>query len=125
VAYAIQNKLPYAAIRNANGKFVQPTLEAISDAAEGAVKKLGAGTDYRISIVNAPGKNAYPISSFTWLLVYKNQADVVKSKKLTEFMKWAFTEGEKSAPSLNYAPLPKSVVSDLLKRMNNIQVSSK
>jgi phosphate transport system substrate-binding protein len=125
VAYAVQNKLPYAAIRNASGKFVQPTLESITDAAEGAVKELGAGTDYRVSIVNAPGKNAYPISSFTWLLVYKNQADVVKSKKLTAFMKWAFTEGEKSAAALNYAPLPKSVVSDLLKRMNNIQVSSK
>jgi len=121
VAYAIQNKLPYAAIKNADGKFIQPTLETITAAAEGAAKKLGKGTDYRVSIVNAPGKNAYPISSFTWLLVYQHQTDAAKSKKLIDFMRWAFTEGEKSAPSLNYAPLPKNIASDLLKRLNTIK----
>ena len=123
VAYAIQNKLPYAAIRNADGKFVQPTLASITAAAAGAAKKLGKGTDYRVSIVNAPGKDAYPISSFTWLLVYEHQMDAVKSKKLTDFLRWAFVDGEKSAAQLNYAPLPKNIASDLLQRLNRIKVS--
>jgi len=121
VAYAIQNKLPYAMLKNADGKFVEPTLAAITEAAAGAAKKMGASTDYRVSIVNAPGKNAYPISSFTWLLVYQHQTDGAKSKKLTDFMRWAFTQGEKSAAALNYAPLPKNIASDLVKRLNTIQ----
>jgi phosphate transport system substrate-binding protein len=123
VAYAIQNKLPYAAIRNASGQFVRPTLASITAAAAGAAKKLGKGTDYRVSIVNAPGKDAYPISSFTWLLVYQNQQDATKAKKLTDFMRWALTQGEQSAASLNYAPLPKNIVGDLLQRLTIIKVN--
>jgi phosphate transport system substrate-binding protein len=121
VAYALQNKLQFAAIRNADGKFVSPTLQAITDAAAGAAKKLGKGTDYRVSIVNAPGKNAYPISSFTWLLVYQNQKDAVKAKKLTDFMRWALTSGDKSAAALHYAPLPKNVANDLLARLASVK----
>ena len=75
-------------------------------AAEGALATLPPTTDYRVSIVNAPGAGSYPISSFTWLLVYRNPADPGKAKKLNDFLKWALTEGEASAGTLDYAPLP-------------------
>jgi phosphate transport system substrate-binding protein len=124
VADALQNKLPYAAIKNADGKFVAPTLASVTEAAAGAAKKLGKGTDYRVSIVNAPGKNAYPISSFTWLLVYEKQVSAEKAKKLTDFMRWAFKDGERSASALNYAPLPGSIVKDLVARLNTVKAGN-
>jgi len=120
LAYAKQNKLAYAAVQNAAGKFVEPTVESVTAAAEGAIAKLPANTDYRVSIVNASGANSYPISSFTWLLVYRNQADPTKAKKLKDFMKWALTEGEQSAPSLDYAPLPASLAQRLTARIDSI-----
>jgi phosphate transport system substrate-binding protein len=123
LAYARQNKLPYARIKNANGQFVEPTVESVTAAAAGTAKHLPANTDYRISIVNAPGKGAYPISSFTWLLVYEKQMDATKAKKLKDFMKWAFAEGEKQASSLDYAPLPGNMASALIKRLSTIQVA--
>jgi phosphate transport system substrate-binding protein len=92
----------------------------VTSAAAGAMKKLGGSTDYRVSIVNAAGKDAYPISSFTWLLVYKNQRDAVKGKKLVDFLRWYLTEGEKSAASLDYAPLPSSLTQALQKRLETI-----
>jgi phosphate transport system substrate-binding protein len=120
LAYAKQNKLPYAKIKNAAGTYVTPSIETVTEAAAGAVKALPKNTDFRVSIVNAAGKNSYPISSFTWLLVYKNQKDPVKAKKLTDFLKWAFNTGEASAASLDYAPLPKSIVAELNKRIATI-----
>jgi len=116
LAYARQNKLAYAELQNAAGAYVAPTIEAITEAASAAASKLGKDTDYRVSIVNAPGKKAYPISSFTWLLVYEKMADAAKAKKLAEFMKYAFTDGQKSAPALDYAPLPNNVARQLEKR---------
>jgi len=106
LAYAKQNKLAYADIRNAQGQFVAPTIGAVTAAAAGAAAKLPATTDYRVSIVNATGKGVYPISSFTWLLVYRNQTDAAKGRKLIDFVRWALTDGEKSAATLDYAPLP-------------------
>jgi phosphate transport system substrate-binding protein len=125
LAYAKQNKLAYANIRNAKGEFVTPTIEAVTAAAAGAVASLPANTDYRVSIVNAPGKGVYPISSFTWLLVYRNQTDAVKGKKLVDFVKWALTDGEKSAATLDYAPLPAKVAKQLLKQLGSLSVASK
>ncbi|MEP6730637.1 MAG: phosphate ABC transporter substrate-binding protein PstS [bacterium] len=125
LAYAKQNKLAYADIKNANGEFVAPTIDAVTAAAAGAAAKLSPSTDYRISIVNAAGKEAYPISSFTWLLVYKQQSDAAKGKKLIDFVKWALTEGEKSASSLDYAPLPPVMSRQLLKRLETVQVAAK
>ncbi len=120
LAYARQNRLSYASIRNAAGRYVPPTIESVTSAADGALKRLGKGTDYRISIVNAAGKDAYPISSFTWILVYRNQANPVKGRKLVDFLRWAYRNGEKTAASLDYAPLPTSLVPNLEARLNTI-----
>jgi phosphate transport system substrate-binding protein len=123
--YAKQNHLPYADIQNAAGEFVTPTIESVTAAAAGAAAKLPANTDYRISIVNAPGKGVYPISSFTYLLVYQNQPDAAKGKKLVDFLRWYLREGEKSAASLDYAPLPANMFSQLEKRLGSITVAAK
>ena len=113
LAYAKQNNLPTAAIRNAAGQFVQPSIEAVTAAAAGAAEKLPPTTDYRISIVNAPGAQAYPISSFTWLLVYKTQPNAEKGKQLLDFVHWALHDGEQMASGLDYAPLPTALVARL------------
>ncbi len=122
LAYAKQNHLPYAHVLNAAGEYVAPTIQSITAAAAASAKKLGKNTDYRVSIVNAAGKGVYPISSFTWILVYKNQKNPVKGRKLVAFLRWALHEGEKSAPTLDYAPLPASVVVDLDSRLKTINV---
>ena len=106
LAYARQNKLPFASIKNAAGAFVAPSVESATAAAEGVAAKLNAKTDYRISIANAPGAQAYPITSFTWLLVYQDQTDPIKGKKLVDFMRWALTSGQarRVAARLRTAP---------------------
>ena len=124
LAYANQNRLPVAKVKNAAGQFVAPAIASITAAAAGAVEKLPPNTDYRVSIVNAPGADAYPISSFTWLLVYQRQADATKGKKLVDFMRWALTEGEGSAAALDYAPLPQAVSAQLIERLATIQVGT-
>ena len=121
LAYANQNKLPVARVKNAAGQFVGPTIESITAAAAGAVEKLPPNTDYRVSIVNAPGGQTYPISSFTWLLVYQRQTDAAKGKKLVDFVRWALTEGEGAAAALDYAPLPEPVSKQLLEKLASIQ----
>jgi phosphate transport system substrate-binding protein len=125
LAYAKQNKLAYADIKNANGQFVAPSIEAVTLAAAGAASKLPPNSDYRVSIVNAAGKGAYPISSFTWLLVYQQQTDAVKGKKLLDFVRWALTDGEKSAATLDYAPLPPVMAKQLIKRLSTVTVAAK
>ena len=87
LAYAVQNSLPYATLKNKDGEWVVPSIESVSEAAAGVAKALPTNTDFRVSIVNAPGKKSYPISSFTWLLVYKNQTDATKGKQLVAFLK--------------------------------------
>ncbi len=121
LAYAKQNKLPYANVRNAEGRFVSPSIASVTAAA--ASMKLPKNTDYRISIVNAPGKDTYPISSMTWILVYQNQPDKVKGTKLVNFLRWAYKNGEKSAATLDYAPLPASMVATLQDRLKTIRVA--
>jgi len=125
LAYAKQNRLAYADVRNAKGQFVTPTIAAVTAAAAGAAATLPANTDYRVSIVNAPGANAYPISSFTWLLVYRNQTDGAKGKKLIDFVRWALTTGESSAAALDYAPLPASMAKQLLKQLGTVSVAAR
>ena len=124
LTYAKQNKIAYAHIRNAAGQFVEPTIASVTSAAEGALAKLPANTDYRVSIVNAPGASTYPISSFTWILVYRNPPDAAKAKKLNDFLKWALTDGEQSAAALDYAPLPASLSQKLVARLDSIQAGS-
>ena len=122
--YAVHNGLPSALVRNKNGEWVSPTLASVTAAAAGAVATLPANTDYRISIVNAPGKGAYPISSFTWMLVYAHPKDAAKSKLLTDFMRWSYENGESVAGSLDYAPLPAPMTKRLIERLGEIRAAA-
>ncbi|MGD0351694.1 MAG: phosphate ABC transporter substrate-binding protein PstS [Verrucomicrobiota bacterium] len=103
--YANQNKLPFADLKNAAGNFIAPSIESVTAAL--ATAKIP--DDFRFSMVNAPGEQAYPISGATWLLVYQHQKDAAKGKKMVEFLNWALIKGETVAPSLDYAPLPENV----------------
>ena len=116
--YAVQNKMPYAEIKNATGEFVKPTLESVT----AALATAEIPDDFRFSMTNAPGKGAYPIAGATWLLVYRQQKDAAKGKKLVEFLKWSLTDGEKMAKDLQYAPLPESVQQRVLKRIGEIKI---
>jgi len=116
--YAVQNKMPYADVKNAAGTFVKPTLESIT----AALATAEIPDDFRFSMTNAPGKEAYPIAGATWLLVYQQQKDPAKGKKLVEFLKWAAKDGEKMAKDLNYAPLPESVQQRVLTRIDEIKL---
>jgi phosphate transport system substrate-binding protein len=111
LVYAIQNKMSYGKIRNAAGTLVKADLKGVTAAAASAV----VPDDFRVSIANAPGKDAYPISSFTWLLVPARIQDARKRKVLTEFLRWMLADGQKLAEPLGYAPLPKAVVDKELK----------
>lgn len=108
LAYATQNKLSYACIRNKDGQFVAPSIASTTAAASGAVQAMQK--EIRVSIVNAAGKDAYPISGFTYILLYKEQKDAVKGKVLVDLLWWAIHEGQQDAGLLMYAPLPKEVV---------------
>jgi phosphate transport system substrate-binding protein len=118
LAYAMQNQLPVAAIQNAEGAFVKPTIEATSAAAVA----VQMPDDFRVSITNAPGKAAYPISSFTYLLVYKDQPNKEKGPAIIDFLKWAVTDGEKLAAPLYYAPLPAAVQTKVLAKIATLTV---
>jgi phosphate transport system substrate-binding protein len=120
LAYAEKNGLPYASLKNKAGNFVEPTFEAVSQAAAGFIKNMPA--DLRVDITNADGKNSYPISGFTWLLVYKNMNDKNKAKAISNFLKWAVSDGQKYATGLYYAPLPKEVVKLDEKKISTIVV---
>ena len=116
--YATQNKMPYAEVKNAAGEFMKPTLESIT----AALATANIPDDFRFSMTNAPGKDAYPIAGATWLLVYQQQKDAAKGKKLVEFLKWSLTDGEKMAKDLQYAPLPESVQQRVLTRIGEIKM---
>lgn len=105
--YALSNDLPYAIVQNKAGQFVTPSLESVTAAAASAAAEMP--DDFRVSITDAAGAEAYPIAGMTWLLVYQKQADAEKGKKLVAFLEWALTEGQKAAPELHYAPLPAAV----------------
>lgn len=123
LAYAKQNNLPIAAVRNKAGQFVAASVPAVTAAAAGVASALPANTDYRVSIVDAPGPDSYPISSFTWILVYQRQRDAVKGKKLVDFLNWALTDGEKEAVTLDYAPLPTDMATSVKARVATIDLS--
>ncbi|PYK55181.1 MAG: phosphate ABC transporter substrate-binding protein PstS [Verrucomicrobia bacterium] len=116
--YAIQNKMPYAEVKNSAGQFVKPTIDSVT----AALATAEIPDDFRFSMTNAPGKDAYPICGATWLLVYEQQKDAAKGKKLVEFLKWAAKDGEKMAKDLDYAPLPDSVQQRVLKRIDEIKM---
>jgi phosphate transport system substrate-binding protein len=104
--YALQNKIPFGYVRNASGTWVKGSVDGVTEAAA-SVKTIPA--DYRVSITNAPGKNAYPISSFTWLLIPIHPQDAAKGRIIQDFLNWMLNQGESQVSALYYAPLPKSV----------------
>jgi phosphate transport system substrate-binding protein len=113
--YAVSNGLPYAWIRNADGVYIEPTLKSVAAAAAGA--RLGADTDFRVSIANPRGPESYPIASFTWLLVRKQEVDTTKARLLQNFIGWMLRpEAQRMAADLHYAPLPASVIELLQKQ---------
>jgi phosphate transport system substrate-binding protein len=104
--YAVENKITYGSVQNSAGNFVRASLDGVTEAAA-SVKSMPA--DFRVSITNAPGKTAYPISSFTWLLIPVQSKDPAKGKIITDFLNWMVTDGQKMTSQLSYAPLPSSV----------------
>ncbi len=117
LAYAHQNKLPFANMKNAAGIFITPTVDSVTAALASAT----IPDDFRFSMVNAPGTTAYPIAGTTWLLVYAEQKDHAKGEKLVQFLKWAYSDGEKLAPSLDYAPLSADLQKRALERVQAIK----
>jgi phosphate transport system substrate-binding protein len=117
--YAIQNQLPFGRVKNSSGNFVKADLASVSAAAAGAAKEMP--DDFRVSITNAPGKNTYPISSFTWLLIPAKIDDPGKKKAITDFLHWMITDGQKYCEGLAYAQLPKPVVAKEMKAIPQIQ----
>lgn len=124
VVYARQNFLPVAHIRNKSGKFASPQAHEISSAAASVTDSLAQTSDLRVSLVNAPGADAYPITSFTWLLVSPSALGPVKTKQLTQFLRWAFKDGETVAGELGYVPLPASTAARVLTRLDALDASS-
>ena len=106
--YALQNKISYGSVQNQAGEFVTASVDAVTAAAAAAAKAMPK--DFRVSITNAPGPGVYPISSFTWLLIYESPKDKAQARAFVDFVKWALTDGQKFATQLGYAPLPDSVV---------------
>src|SRR5438309_9190581 len=116
--YAIQNKMPYATVKNSAGAFVKASIESVT----AAMATAQIPDDFRFSMTNAPGQDSYPIAGATWLLVYEQQKDPAKGKKLVEFLKWALNRGEAMAKELSYAPLPDALRDRVLKRVDEIKV---
>ena len=115
--YAIENKIPYGSVKNAAGDFVKASLEGVT-AAAASVKSMPA--DFRVSITNAPGKDAYPISSFTWLLIPVQSKDPAKGKILVDFLHWMLEDGEKMTTELAYAPLPSNVAAKVAEAIKQV-----
>jgi len=107
-AYATQNQVIFGSVQNAAGKFIKASAQSVTAAAAAAVKQMPA--DFRVSITNPAGETAYPIASFTWMLLYENAQDKGQARLMVDFMKWALTDGQAFAESLGYAPIPKAVV---------------
>jgi phosphate transport system substrate-binding protein len=118
LAYAAKNKLPVAYIKNAAGSFIEPSIDAVTAAAAGSAANMP--DDLRISITNAPGAQAYPISSYTYILVYKNQKDAAKGKAIVDFLWWGIHDGENFAKDLLYAPLPPDIVKKAETKINSV-----
>jgi phosphate transport system substrate-binding protein len=117
--YAESNKIPYGSVKNSAGAFVKASLAAVSAAAAGAAKEMP--DDFRVSITNAPGKAAYPISTFTWLLIPEKFSDAGKRDAMKGFVKWMLADGQNYAEALSYAKLPKEVVAKETKAIEKIQ----
>jgi len=133
IAYALENNLATAQLKNKSGRFVKPTMLSTRAAAVSAMQRGDRGMldqvqeelserDYRISLVNMPGKDVYPIVGLTWLLVYQQQEDAVKGKKLVEFLTWELKKAEKMTSTLHYTPLPKNLADQVERTIKSIRV---
>ena len=118
--YALNNKIPFAQLQNKAGNWVNASLAGVTAAAASSADQMAA--DFRVSITNAPGADAYPISSFTWLLVYQKQSNKDVGEQIKKFLGWAMTEGQTLAPDLKYAPLPAAVVQKETAQIQEIQL---
>jgi phosphate transport system substrate-binding protein len=116
--YAMQNNIPYGSVRNSAGVFLKASLEGVTAAAASAPKMPA---DFRVSITNAPGKDAYPISSFTWLLIPAPSKDAAKGKILADFLNWMVTDGQKMTSALAYAPLPENVAAKVKEAIKQVK----
>jgi len=117
--YAVQNKMSYGSVRNSSGAFIKADFNSVTEAAAAAAKNMP--DDFRISITNAAGKGAYPISTFTWLLIPSRIPDAGKSKAIKALLQWILADGQKLAGGLSYASLPKEVIAKELKQIAKIQ----
>jgi phosphate transport system substrate-binding protein len=120
LVYAMQNNISFGSVQNIAGEFVKSTLESVTAAAAGAAAAMPA--DFRVSITNAPGNGVYPISSFTWLLLYENPKNKAMAKTMNDFTRWALTDGQKLCAGLGYAPLPAGVVKLEMDQLAKIKV---
>jgi phosphate transport system substrate-binding protein len=116
--YALQNHISFGEVKNAAGNWEKASIAGVTEAAA-SIKQLPA--DYRVSITNAPGKDAYPISSFTWLLIPVKSTDPAKGKVIKDMLSWIINSGESEVSALSYAPLPKSVAEKVLKTVYSLQ----
>ena len=116
--YALQNKISFGEVKNAAGNWERASIAGVTEAAA-SVKQIPA--DYRVSITNAPGKDAYPISSFTWLLIPVHSTDPAKGKVIKDMLSWIINSGENEVTALSYAPLPKAVADRVLKTVYSLQ----
>jgi len=119
--YALQTKQPYGSVQNMAGEFSKASVESVTAAAAAAAKQMPP--DFRVSITNAPGNGVYPISSFTWILLYENAKDKAQARAMVDFMKWALTDGQKFAPDLGYAPLPADVIKLEMAALGKVKTS--
>jgi len=120
LVYAENNKLPYASLKNKAGQFIVPSAKSITAAADGSLKTMP--DDFRVSITDAEGKQSYPISGFTYFLVWKTPPDAGKGAHFVKFLKWAMKDGQALASDLFYAPLPKSLVTKIEAKINSIEL---
>jgi phosphate transport system substrate-binding protein len=127
--YALQNQISYGSVQNSSGSFVLATVASVTAAAASVTKVCAASmttdcmpADFRVSITNAAGKDAYPVTSFTWMLFYESPKNKAQAKTMVEFMKWALADGQRFAPDLGYAPLPASVVQMELEALKKIKL---
>ena len=120
IIYALQNKIPYGSVKNAEGNYVKASLASVTEAGANAEGKMPA--DFRVSITNGAGKNTYPIASFTWLLLYADAKDKAKSAAMVDFLKWALADGQRYCADLGYAPLPPGVVKLEMAAISKVKV---
>ncbi|HEV8511610.1 MAG TPA: phosphate ABC transporter substrate-binding protein PstS [Gemmatimonadales bacterium] len=120
LGYALINKMSFGVLRNRSGNWITPSLESVTAAAAGAMKEMGPNTDFRVSITDSPGAQAYPAASFTWLLVHKTYTDSVKARALVQFIWWAETDGQAKTTEVGYAPLPKELRGWIQARLKSI-----